>query len=332
MQQNLETIGKRTLLETAIPGSHDAGMSQCVDGTAFADAYNAQTQKLTIGGQLQTGARWFDIRPTISDGQYGTGHYSKVNILGIKGIGCEGQKIADIITEINAFTAKYNELVILELTHDFDTDNGYVSFSQAQWNALFQQLSGLNHLYKSTSSLDDTTMNTFIGAGQPAVVVLAELEPGFTLGSYTNQGFYTVSESTIGQPAQPSNVDFEIFNGYADSDSTQTMVSDQLLKLHNVRTNPKDEYFVYSHTLTLQNIEDLGGPGPPEESILSYTSSAYSALYNQSYAGFTSASYPNVLLIDSYGCPHALVGDQGCLAMSSSVAALAMAVNTLGSI
>ena len=112
MQDSMSTIGTKTLNDMCIPGSHDSGMSVSNNGTIGAAPCNTQTQTQSILGQLNLGARYFDIRPIVGSGQYFTGHYSHVNsVLGMQG--ARGESIPDIISDINNFTATNNELIIL---------------------------------------------------------------------------------------------------------------------------------------------------------------------------------------------------------------------------
>jgi hypothetical protein len=123
MQANLATLGGRTLRRLCMPGSHDSGMSTIGTCTFFGNADVTQTQTQGILGQLQWGARVFDIRPVISDGTFVTGHYSFITAF--KDMqGCNGQSIADIITDINSFTSVAAELIILGLGGDMNTDVG----------------------------------------------------------------------------------------------------------------------------------------------------------------------------------------------------------------
>ncbi|HEY7767962.1 MAG TPA: hypothetical protein VIB55_07250, partial [Longimicrobium sp.] len=109
MQQNLGVLGGRSLRHLCIPGSHDAGMSVYTSGTAFATRCNTLTQTSGILGQLQFGVRYFDIRPVISAGQYLTGHYGNIGQIN-SWQGANGQSIASIISDVNAFTGANQEL------------------------------------------------------------------------------------------------------------------------------------------------------------------------------------------------------------------------------
>ena len=148
MQANLATLGGRTLRQLCMPATHDSGMSQ-IGSCRGAIADNTQTQTQGILGQLTQGARYFDIRPVISDGIFVTGHYGYVPA--VKAVeGCNGQSIAGIISDINSFTSDRAELIILSLGGDWNTDVGgpnYRSLNQGEWNSLLQELQGINALY-----------------------------------------------------------------------------------------------------------------------------------------------------------------------------------------
>ncbi|WP_224244333.1 hypothetical protein [Hyalangium gracile] len=68
--------------------THDSGMSTLSSGTAFANAGNVITQTTSIFGQLTLGARYFDIRPVISGGQFSTGHYGHVDQINSSDAAC----------------------------------------------------------------------------------------------------------------------------------------------------------------------------------------------------------------------------------------------------
>ncbi|KAJ6451341.1 PLC-like phosphodiesterase [Mycena vitilis] len=287
MQANIGTLGSRPLRHICIPGSHDAGMSQINGGTAFSDAANTQTQTLSIGGQLAAGSRYFDIRPVIASGAYSTGHYSDITQID-SWQGSNGQSIADVISDINSFTSANNELVIINLSHAYDTDAGnsdYPIFTQAQWDALFDQLTAINHLYvdanPTTVDLTTVTLSTFI-ASSPAVVVVVQPDDAVDLGDYATQGFYQYSQ-------------LNAYNEYADTSTLSTMESDQLAKLAAQRANPDQSYFLLSWTLTQSTAEVLG----LGDSILDLANSADPALYTALPPKLSTSTYPNILYIDN---------------------------------
>ena len=99
MHSILDIIGDRQLTYVTMPGTHDSGMSTIGAKTAFVSSDNTQTQFLDYYHALKRGARWFDTRPVISDGQYYLGHYS-VDSAGT-GLGGDGQLVATVISQVN---------------------------------------------------------------------------------------------------------------------------------------------------------------------------------------------------------------------------------------
>jgi hypothetical protein len=309
MQNNLALLGSRTLREICIPGTHDAGMSALNSGTAFAYSCNTITQTNAILGQLQNGSRYFDIRPVISGGQYVTGHYSEISELN-SWQGGNGQSIQSIINDVNTFTASNNELVVLYLSHDLDTDLGnssYAPFTQAQWSSLLQMLQqGLNNLYTGApmgADLTTLTLNSYIGNNSPAVVVVVDASAsGITLGSFAGEGFYL--------PAS-----FPVYNEYSDTNNLSTMTSDQLAKMAAQRPNPGASYFLLSWTLTQDSDEavfcEVGA-----DSILTLANEANAALTSTLMPACSAQTFPNIVYVDN-------------LTSSLDVVSLVMQINNL---
>lgn len=307
MQKSLGTIGNRTLRHVCIPGSHDAGMSVLRAHTAFIKDSNVLTQYKSIGQQLALGSRYLDIRPCISAGTYVAGHYSYVDVVVYKGWqGGNGQTIAEIINDLNTFTATNKELVILNMSHAYNTDAGnekYPDFNQEQWNGLFKQLAaGANNLFFAPGGnngvdLTGLTINQFIGGGQAAVVIV--LEPGnISLGSYGGKGFYTYSQVNA-------------WNRYADTNNLNNMVNDQLKKMKDNRPNQDQTYFLLSWTLTQDALQAFSGV----PSITSLADTANAQIYDQVMGASSKKTYPNILMVDGL--------------KDSSVGALAVAINNV---
>jgi hypothetical protein len=302
MQASLGVLGSRPLRHLCIPGSHDSGMSTVTSGTAFGSARNTQAQALGVQGQLRLGVRYFDIRPVISGGQYYTGHYSKINQIN-SWQGANGQSIASIISDVNAYTASNQELVILYLSHDLNTDldnASYAPFTQDQWNALLSQLKSLNHLFVTQSSTDLTTLplSTFINRQAAGVVVVDASASGITLGNFATAGFYTPRNLTV-------------YNNYSGTNDLGVMQSGQLGQMKAQRPNPDATYFLLSWTLT-QDSEQA--TLPTADSILDLAAMANPALYSSLLPVCSAQTYPNILYIDGVN--------------SSDITALAMAVNS----
>ena len=239
MQQNISSLGLKKLKDICIVGSHNAGMSICKNPTEFAKPCNTVTQTLDILGQLQNGARYFDIRPTISGGVYRTGHYSDTRHILLRWQGSNGQSIDDIISDINTFTSGHNELVILKIWQDLQTDNHYQAFSQAEMDGLLKKLSSINYLYINTNTpglnLTEQTVNEYIGSNRPRVLITVEpRDNNVALGSYDGNGFFAGSA-------------FPLYDEYSDINQVETMITDQIKKM---RGNNNAKPFLLSWTLT----------------------------------------------------------------------------------
>jgi hypothetical protein len=193
MQANLETLGGRALRQLCMPGTHDSGMSQIGTCTFDGNADNTKTQTQGILEQLKRGARYFDIRPVISAGIFVTGHYSYIPALGSTQ-GCNGQSIADIISDINSFTSVEAELIILSLSGDMNTDVGepnYRSLDQGEWNSLIQKLQGINALYLGPAPKSILAIVWESGT----VTVWTDGPHGFNVGATLNVFIYGVEPS-----------------------------------------------------------------------------------------------------------------------------------------
>lgn len=307
MHSNLDTLGSRTLQNLCIPGSHDCGMSKIDGHTGFSGNPDVVlTQTDDIAGQLAFGARYFDIRPVIASGAYKTGHYSKLDVIGWQG--ANGQSFSSIVQEINAFTSQNKELIVLNLSHDLDTDaadRNYSAFTQEQYNGMLAELAGLNNLFIAPNptqvDLTTLTLNQFIGNGAAAVIVIVQPNNGsVTLGDYAQRGFYTYSQ-------------FNAYNSYSDTNDLGKMTSDQLSKLRSVRTNPNAQLFLLSWTLTQSAKDIILGT-----SIKDLANEAYPSIFEQLPAACSAQTYPNILYIDNW--------------VNANVTALALAINSIVSL
>lgn len=287
MEGMLPVIGNKPLRHIVIPGSHDAGMSTITGGTGFGNAMDCQTQSQNIGQQLENGARYFDLRPTISSGQFVSGHYSNTGNSIISWQGANGESFDDIIAQVNAYTEYHNELIILSTSHMLNTDVGegnYRSLTSDEASSLLAKLSSsINHLYVAPDPNMDISLlslNDFIGNNQPAVVVI--VDSGYGLGQYLGQGFYT--------PGQ-----FNVTNSYSNSDDYNSMRGDQLSKLFANKPNADSVLFLLSWTLT-QQPEDI----IESKSILSLAATANNGLYTDVFSYVKSSSLPNIIYVDNF--------------------------------
>ncbi|MCW3783024.1 phosphatidylinositol-specific phospholipase C domain-containing protein [Defluviimonas salinarum] len=289
MLRSIDRIGQKTLAEIAIPGAHDAGMSTLGSPTAFSHSCNTQTQTLDIADQLQQGVRYFDIRPVIGGGEYYTGHYSQIDIKVYDGWqGARGQKISDVVSQINEFALNSNELIIVDLSHAYDTDagnGGYTDFTADQWNGLLAEFKGIQNLYtNSAQGLPDFTKMTISGlipiASQVIVIVRSDLA-GIDLGNTFYPGSCLAT-----------------YNEYSGTNDLGTMVSDQLSKMKAQKG--AGAYFLLSWTLTQSNAEALCflDPTGSTDSILDLASEANQALAPDLVPALTAQAFPNIVYVD----------------------------------
>lgn len=299
MHEKLSLLGNRTLMNICITGSHDSGMSVVQHGTAGANNCNCQTQSYDIAKQLELGARYFDIRPVIGSGDFYTGHYTKISSdeLGISSMqGARGQSISDIITEINDFIEQNSELVVLNLSHDMDTDSGnsdYPPFTQSQYDQLLTELSNLKNLYVSGAgeapNLLEKTLNDFIGDGKGAVIVVVKPEnSSVSLGNFLGKGFYPYSS-------------FNAYNSYADTNDLSKMISDQLGKMRTVKAESPPGYFLLSWTLTQSSGQAIACvfSFSGSTTILDLASEADGVLTETVSKNISPTVYPNIIYIDN---------------------------------
>lgn len=198
--------------------------------------------------------------------------------------------MSEIISQVNAFTAKYNELVIINLSHSLNTDVGtsdYRAFTQAEWDALFNQLMSLNNrldssrlpsgFSASSGDLSTLTLNQLV-SGRGAVVLV--VQDGANLSSWFGKGIFAYSQ-------------FDVFNSYSDTDNLSTMTSDQLNKL----VNQHNKVFLLSWTLTQTSVE----AALCTKSILDLANTANPALYNTliNSVSPTRNIVPNILYVDN---------------------------------
>lgn len=296
MQKFYPLIKDRKLSEISIPGSHDSGMSQTHGGT-LAPASSVLTQTKGFYTQLQLGTRFFDVRPVIHAGQFYTGHYGKT-IVGWQG--ANGQSIVELINAVNKFTAAHKELIILNLSHDLDTDDDYKRFTDDQWSRLFKQLNGLQwrFIYKGAATSDgylgNLTVREFLGGGEdaPSAAAVVVLVEGHTPpAAFAGKGFFLSSA-------------FNIYNRYANTDSFDKMKNDQVNKMEEYSPS---RYFLLSWTLTESAGDVFIGP-----TILDLARTANPRL-GLAWQHISTTSFPNIVYIDDVS--------------SALAAAFSMAVN-----
>ncbi|TNE53860.1 MAG: hypothetical protein EP338_10045 [Bacteroidetes bacterium] len=292
MELSLDTIGNKTLKDICIPGSHDAGMSKSINQTVGAHECNTVTQTLDILYQLQAGARIFDIRPVISGGKYLTGHYTHAGKI-LNHQGACGQSIDEIITQINAFTEDRKELIILQLSHDLNTDVGrsYRALNQEEWNELLNKIKyRLNRLSGGFGheNLTSIKLKTWVGQEWCVLVIVdpSDKEVNIYDAVGKDKGFYP-------------NCSLPVPSVYTGTNNLEDMINDQVDKLSN---KIDGSYFQTSWTLTQSDDQTVTCRGWAS-SILELATEANKnfndckPLFNEIIKG----KFPNIIWFDNIG-------------------------------
>nr|XP_014284892.1 uncharacterized protein LOC106686227 [Halyomorpha halys] len=284
MKDNIGWLGERTLKEICLPGTHNSGMSKLFGGTSFAKPCNTNNQSRNIRRQLELGIRFFDVRPVISGGVYKAGHYSKA--LGATWQGGNGHTIESIVNNINAFTKKHHELIIIRLSHTLNTDLGnsnFRPFNVEEWNKVLEILDKTENLYASSEDayLPITPLDDFIKNGtQAAVVYVIDDEKGCNLGRRIGKGFFY-------------QYGLRLFDQYSNTDKLPVMANDQIDKMKKMS---RLRYFLLSWTLT-QNAFDVAACPRLGNSIANLAMKANIAL-NSLLSHVTKIAYPNIISVD----------------------------------
>lgn len=285
MHSIYDQISCLSLQEIVVPGSHDAGIFEFNEGTGGASALNTVTQITDIGDQLKYGSRWFDIRPVISGGAWKTGHYSWT--FG-SWRGGNGQDIKSIIAQINTFTEKNNELIILDVTHGLYTDDWAgehdSGLTQDQWDGLMEELLTLNNRVTDTGNIEDLTRLRMDQLIQDRAAVLVVIDDAAKDGK-------TVDTSRFADQGIFNRTQFPLYNRYSDENVQEIMIQDQLSKLEKNRPSPTSTMFLLSWTLTQHN---------PVLPIVENSEGANRALPELLWPALSSETYPNVLCVDAY--------------------------------
>lgn len=281
MRQNYTDIKWRTLRQICLPFSHDAGMSSIKLSQPVVPDQHVLTQRLDVGGQLNAGARVFDIRPvahpTSNGWEYYTSHGGYQALANMKWVGGGGQSLKEICNQINSFTSQHSELIILEInnaiygdiTHVFDTDprdgvtfTSINNMTQSHYNDLFQYLSEQlgDKLYSCPDPHADLTtlpMSDFLGAGKAAVIITLS-DSGFTIPpEFLGKGFYYGRLTTDAGPMKAAAADGRRsqlhYNGeYSNSNDPNFVESDQLWRLAKYHKDDSFPPFLLWWTATEQ--------------------------------------------------------------------------------
>jgi hypothetical protein len=269
-------IQNATLSQITIPGVHDAGMYMTPLCTFFANAQNTQTQTISsLADMVSSGARFFDIRPTIFDesGTQYAGHCSWTfntpmqeiinclppdfrtsttlanmiaNALGantdvsLGNQGCMGVTISSALSNIGSGFTGTNDVVILQFSHFMDIyqyNTGGSNFDSAEIVTLMTtiQSSLKNYLYPNNPNFLNTRINEITATGNKIIVLFDT--------SHFSTGVKNYILSQPGVYAIPP----VLYDNYSGTNEYNVMRDDQFKKLS---ANAASKYFLLSWTLT----------------------------------------------------------------------------------
>ena len=294
MSKNWSILQDKTLNQIIIPGSHDAGMST-TQHCEFASECNTKTQHNNIGQQLSDGARYFDVRPVLDWGgdTFYTGHFA---IHAGSAMGCEGETLADVLTEVKTFVnSNPNEVVFLKFSHCYK----------------------LSHVADKTEECgNSSTTNAYVAqvksALGPMMYKCADRKCLWTatLGQIRNSGANVVALFGDGDVSDPSkgvfnfNNDVAIYDNYADSNNLDTMMNDQLGKLMTPGNHyPNNLMYLLSWTLTMDTHDAENSGSGATKSITEMAEEAITTLIPKiwgmtSSGEITNSLLPNILYTD----------------------------------
>jgi hypothetical protein len=308
MAESRERLGDKKLMEIALPGSHDAGMSYSRDCQGFGRPCNTKTQNLIVSDQLEAGCRYFDLRPAYYQDLMHTGHFS---IEAGLAHGCFGELLSDVLEAVaEYFRHGGSDLVICKFSHYRDIELGRGSFTPEQMQELVADVKRLlgPFLYRGAvpaGGLQSLTVNDFLGAGGKALAVFDGL-PAFLRSP--DDGIYTYADRQCpeagGPDGPPPAADLVVFDCYRKTNDLATMAQDQLQKLR-APENRQGNLFLLSWTLTQSLAQQAGCPNAGA-SILDLARQANEALWVALVEAYERTELatdllPNVVYTDDVG-------------------------------
>ena len=173
MQKSIASIGTKYLREISMPASHNSGMNKLTYSYSGVE-HNTLTQSLGVYEQAMNGARYFDVRPVLRQGQFYVGHFSKLRN---RHVGGTGSTMFDIVRDINAFNnATPGELSILDISHEMNIDRDFGPFNGQEWQDLYRILDGIVDLWSPQADwpcdLTAVPLSDFITKGSRSAIII----------------------------------------------------------------------------------------------------------------------------------------------------------------
>ncbi|KAE9377813.1 PLC-like phosphodiesterase [Stipitochalara longipes BDJ] len=317
MQATLSTIGSKTLREITILASHNAGMSKANPRLLYGGVpHNTETQSLNMDEQLMSGVRWFDIRPfhdhdrIIEDrSEWHTGHFSK---FANSAVGGAGQSIKDIINSVNSFTElQPGELIILDLSHELaKNDHWSWRLTPDQWQYLYEIMGRIEDLWITNSTIpkdySSVPLSTFIQPGSKSAVLIRI--PDYAPLPQEGEAKYY---NPLPISAFVRQSDFYFTGSYSNTENANTLSSDQLKKLRDLRQTTQSLMHRSTWTIT-PSVWKLLDVATWKNSIIGQAVHAHRKLFSSLWPALSKSTYPNLIEVDN---------------INSQITALCMAIN-----
>ena len=221
-----------SLYDICVPRSHDAGTYYLQNCTIGANECNTQTQYQDMTNQLLDGIRNFDVRPFFQNNVYFTHHSQNCGQLG-----CYGDRVENILSQLKEFLDEHAELVVIELGH-FCNMNG----DDEAFHTFVSSILG-ERLFTETVSNDTPFMNRSLQD-----IIAADENTGKVIMIYggvsnnnTNRAKGVFSTSYLSRGGSYSNA--QVF---------EDMKEDQFEKYANFNNNG-NQIFEISWTLTMDS-------------------------------------------------------------------------------
>lgn len=224
-----------TLKDITIPGAHDATIYKCFDCTIGANVRNTQTQYLPIEQLLDSGIRYFDVRPIYDGSAFYTGHFTRYDKR--PSFGCKGDSLERVLRKVQKFSVAHNEVVILHLSHYSNRNwKNMPGYLDSLFALLEKNLSGVLLKVNDDARIADLPLSLLKGK----VILL----------------FSDYKEQKISDPARgffSAGKDLAMFDRYSNTTDVEFMMDDQLKKFSAWKAKEKkhrEEIFVMPWTLT----------------------------------------------------------------------------------
>lgn len=306
---------QQPLYTVSFPASHDSGMSISTHCTELASSAQTVTQTLDIGGQLNAGIRYFDLRPCVWDisnkngsSDFYFGHFTEFEQMGL---GCLGQNMVESLQQVVEFANENtDEIIILKFSHYVDSQyNSFPAGLQQLMISTIQEKLG-NNIYTvpDGEKINSAILNSIIQSTKRIICVFDSIDSSL----YNAQKGILKFGDLSGTPAADSNLD--IYDNYSDSDNLSIMVADQIDKYTKFITNgtgnnqQKNGIFLLSYTLTQSETDAiLSSLGLDTVLLLAkYADSYLWTVVTSIMRGPTSQQPPNLVYIDSVNSSNAI--------------------------